>query len=97
MLLSYHKGMRFEYDKNKSTSNKAKHGISLEEAKELWLVPSVEIEARTIDELRLMIIEKINGKYYSCIYTLRDEVIRLISARRSRKNEEEIYHEIIKT
>ena len=89
--------MKFAYDKNKSATNKAKHGISLEEAKELWLVPSVEVEATTIDEPRFMLIGRINGKFYSCIYTLRDDAIRLISARRSRKTEEEIYHEIIKT
>lgn len=89
--------MKFVYDKNKSTTNKTKHGISLEEAKELWFVPSVEVEARTTDEPRFMLIGRINGKFYSCIYTLRDDGIRLISARRSRKSEEEIYHEIIKT
>ncbi|OGT63557.1 MAG: hypothetical protein A3E85_04580 [Gammaproteobacteria bacterium RIFCSPHIGHO2_12_FULL_45_12] len=89
--------MKFAYDKNKSATNKAKHDISLEEAKELWQVPSVEVEARTIDEPRFMVIGKLNGKFYSCIYTLRGNAIRLISARRSRKTEEEIYHEIIKT
>ena len=28
--------MKFEYDPAKSESNKAKHGIDFEEAKELW-------------------------------------------------------------
>ena len=28
--------MRFEYDQNKSKSNKEKHGFDFEEAKELW-------------------------------------------------------------
>lgn len=78
--------MKFEYDNHKSTANKAKHGISLEDAKDLWAVPAVELEAKTIDEPRYMIIGKINGKFYSCIYTIRGETIRLISARRSRKN-----------
>lgn len=89
--------MKFVYDKKKSATNKSKHGISLEEAKELWFVPSVELKAKTIDEPRFMLIGKINGKFYSCIYTIREEAIRLISARRSRKAEEEIYHENIKT
>lgn len=89
--------MKFAYDKKKSATNKSKHGISLEEAKELWFVPSVELEAKTIDEPRFMLIGKINGKFYSCIYTIREKVIRLISARRSRKAEEKIYHENIKT
>jgi len=89
--------MKFAYDKNKSETNKIKHGISLEDAKELWLVPAVEIEAKTVDEPRFMIIGKLNGKFYSCVYTLRNDVIRLISARRSRKTEEEIYYENIET
>jgi len=37
--------MIFEYDAQKSAKNKVKHGISLEEAKALWSVPAVEIEA----------------------------------------------------
>lgn len=87
--------MQFIYDNKKSISNKTKHGISFEEAKELWSGPYVELEARTIDEPRFMIIGKIHGKCYSWIYTIRDESIRLISARRSRKSEEEIYYEQI--
>jgi uncharacterized DUF497 family protein len=88
--------MKFELDPQKSGENLKKHGISLEEAKELWLVPAVEIEARTVDEPRWMAIGMIRGKIYSCIYTKRGETIRLISARRSRSEEEAIYHEAIK-
>ena len=43
--------MKFEYDSYKSTENFKKHGISLEQATELWLVPSVEIEAKNLDDL----------------------------------------------
>ena len=90
--------MKFEYDPNKSAINKQKHGISLEDARLLWLVPHVEIQAKTVDELRYMIIGKIGDKLYSCIYTIRDiDVVRLISARRSRKSEEVIYYEYIET
>lgn len=90
--------MKFDYDVNKSAKNKLKHGISLEEAKKLWFVVAIEIEARTLNEPRFMRVGKIGNKFYSCIYTMRwPEIIRLISARRSRKNEEEIYYEHIKT
>lgn len=89
--------MQFEYDSQKSITNKVKHGLSLDEAKALWLSPLVEIEARTITELRAMAIGTIEGKFYSCIYTMRGRIIRIISARRSRKSEEKIYHEHIKT
>ncbi len=88
--------MEFEYNKDKSRTNVLKHGITLEEATELWHVPSVQIEARFADEERRMIIGKLNDKCYSCIFTIRDGKIRLISARRSRMNEEGIYNEQIK-
>ncbi|MDX2346177.1 MAG: BrnT family toxin [Legionella sp.] len=66
---------------------------SLEDAKALWSVLSVEVKAKTVDEPRTMIIGKIRNKFYSCIYTVRGDVTRLISARRSRESEEEIYYD----
>jgi len=89
--------MKFEYDPKKSIANKAKHGLSLDEAKLLWLSPFVEIEAREMEEPRFMVIGKIGERFYSCIYTMRNNVIRLISARCSRKSEEKIYHDHVKT
>jgi uncharacterized DUF497 family protein len=88
--------MKFEHDIKKSLINKTKHGLSLEEARALWLSPFVEIEAKTVGEQRFMVIGKIGEKHYSCIYTTRGSVIRLISARRSRRSEEQIYNEHIK-
>lgn len=88
--------MEFEFDPQKSRLNREKHGISLEEAARLWSVPAVEIEARTADEPRLMMIGQFEGKCYSCIFTRRGDKIRLISARRSRRKEEEIYDAYIR-
>ena len=87
--------MKFEYDHVKSMANRQKHGVSLGEAQGLWEATHVQIEAKNLDESRFMIIGRINGKFYSCIFTMRDEVIRLISARRSRPIEEKIYYEHI--
>jgi uncharacterized DUF497 family protein len=87
--------MKFEYDGAKSEINKEKHGIDFEGAKALWYVLSVDVEARSIDEPRFMKIGKINQRFYSAIYTLRGEAVRLISVRRSRLDEEEIYNDCI--
>ena len=88
----YYLGMNFEYDEKKSQVNQKKHGISFEEAKKLWMVPAVEIQARTEDEPRFLRIGKLKDKFYSCIFTTRKDVVRLISVRRSREEEEKIYH-----
>jgi len=84
--------MEFEFDKRKSQINKRKHGIDFIEAQALWNDPDrVEIPAKTIDEERLLIIGKISDRCWSAIITYRNEKARIISVRRSRKEEIEIY------
>ena len=84
--------MNFEFDINKSKSNKIKHGIDFIEAQELWNDPDlIEIPARSIDEARFMIIGRIKEKHWSGIMTYRQDNIRIISVRRSRPEEIEIY------
>ena len=86
--------MKYEFDHNKSASNKAKHGIDFEEAQELWNDPHLlEIEARSADEPRFLLIGSIKGKYWSAVVTYREDKVRIISVRRSRKEEVELYEE----
>jgi uncharacterized DUF497 family protein len=84
--------MQFEFDLQKSRSNGQKHGIDFEKAQLLWADPDrIQIPARTEDEPRFMVIGKIEGKHWSAILTYRDDNIRIISVRRSRKEEIELY------
>jgi uncharacterized DUF497 family protein len=54
--------MKFEYDPDKSASNKAKHGIDFEEAQMLWFDDAkIEIPARSDTEPRFMTIGRISG------------------------------------
>ncbi|GHV34645.1 toxin [Clostridia bacterium] len=83
----------FEFDANKSLSNKVKHGIDFYEAQALWNdKDAVEIIANASeDELRQMIIGKIDSKHYSAVVTYRGDAVRIISVRRSREKEAMIY------
>jgi uncharacterized DUF497 family protein len=84
--------MEFEFDSKKSDDNKKKHGIDFNEAQALWNDPDfIEIPVKTSDEPRLLVIGKIAGKHWSGIITYRGEKIRIISVRRPRKEEVEIY------
>lgn len=84
--------MIYEYDENKSLSNKQKHGIDFEEAKLLWKDDRMlEIETSYEDEVRFINIGRIGTKFYTIVTTYREDNIRIISARRSRKKEIEIY------
>ena len=85
--------MEFEFDPRKSEINYEKHGIDFSEAQKLWDDPDfVEIPVKNIvDEPRYLVIGKIEGKLWSGIITYRSERIRIISVRRSRKEEVKIY------
>ena len=84
--------MAFDFDRRKSLSNKNKHGIDFTEARALWDDPDrLVIPARTVDEPRFMIIGSVAGTVWSGIFAIRDENLRIISVRRSRKEEIELY------
>ena len=84
--------MEFEFDDSKSQSNLAKHDINFLDAQQLWSDSDrVEIPARTEDEPRFLVIDKIDQKFWSAVITYRENRIRIISVRRSRKEEVAIY------
>lgn len=84
--------MEFEYDERKNTSNKIKHGISFPEAQMIWMdVDRVEIPVRLQDEARYLIVGKIKERHWSAIITYRHLKVRMISVRRARKEEIELY------
>ena len=82
----------FEYDVTKSKANLEKHGIDFHAAQELWRDPNgVEIQVNSETEPRFIFIGQLRDKYWSAVFTYRGENIRLISVRRSRVKEIELY------
>jgi len=80
--------MKFEYNESKNRINIEKHGIDFIEAQEIWhdeMMLKVVLDFP--DEQRIMCIGKITKKHWTAIITYREESIRIISARRSRKKE----------
>lgn len=84
--------MSFEYDPEKSAANKTKHGIDFEEAQALWEDDNrVELRVVSNTEERFVVTGKIMEKYWTVVITYRQLAIRIISARRARRKEVEIY------
>jgi uncharacterized protein len=84
--------MNFKFDPKKSDSNKNKHGIDFLEAQALWNdFDLLEIPAKTTDEVRFLVIGKIEAKHWTGIITYRNGNIRIISVRRARNEEIELY------
>jgi uncharacterized DUF497 family protein len=86
--------MRFEWDDQKSRTNKAKHDIDFDTAKDLWNDPDrVEILTSYPLENRSILIGTIDKKLWTAVFTWRSDSIRIISVRRARKKEAELYGE----
>ena len=82
----------FEFDPAKSQANKAKHGIDFVEAQMLWDDPNrLEMAARLAGEPRFLIVGLITNAHWSAVITYRGPFIRIISVRRSRKEEVAAY------
>jgi len=87
--------MPFEYNPDKSLLNRDKHGIDFDEAQSLWDDENrLEIPATTVDEARYLVIGQINGKFWSAVIAHRGGNVRIISVRRSRDKEIELYESL---
>ncbi len=88
--------MDFEWDPAKDVANLAKHGIRFAQASQVFADPG-RLERidrrRDYGEERRQMIGDVDGRILFVAYTLREGRIRLISARRAHRNEEEAYRQ----
>ena len=85
--------MTFEFDSEKSHANKKKHGIDFVEAQGMWFDPNRTIfVARLQHEERKGMVARLGDRLWCAIYTHRGESIRIISVRRARDYEKDLYH-----
>ena len=89
--------MEFEWDEKKAAANLAKHGVSFEEAKNIFddpLYVDFYDPDHYFDEHRYLIIGESQQRHLLIVsYTERDDAIRLISAREVTRTEREAYEE----
>jgi uncharacterized DUF497 family protein len=89
--------LRFERHAAKSALNRVKHGVDFEEATAMWRDrPRLEIDVDHPVEPRLLTIAPLNGRIWTAVTTIRGDAIRLISVRRSRKEEVTLYERRLK-
>ena len=85
--------IQFEWDRKKASVNKRKHGISFEEAQTAFYDENailIEDKAHSIDEDRFILLGmSLNPRLLviSHCYRKKEEVVRIISARKASKNE----------
>jgi uncharacterized DUF497 family protein len=83
----------FEWDDKKDKANQRKHGISFAEAARVFLDEhrKEKLDERSLDEERWITVGLLDGHEIVVAFTLRDEVVRLISARGADRYEREDY------
>ncbi len=82
--------MQFEWDETKRSGNLSKHGVDFLRMQMLFDGrPVVTAGSPRTDEERFATTGRIDGRFYTAIWTWRSETIRLISARRARHEEQQ--------
>lgn len=88
--------MDFEWDNAKELANRNKHGIDFRTAAKVFLDPYViELDDHdTAGEVRFNAIGLVDGRMLFVTYTIKGDVVRIISARGAEPHEKRKYHEI---
>ena len=81
----------FEWDDDESSANLRKHGIDFDDASEVFYGPIILRQSDRNNEERWIAIGSLEDRLLTVVFTRRTDVIRTISARRARKNEEREY------
>jgi uncharacterized DUF497 family protein len=88
--------LKFEWNKSKAADNFDRHGVAFDLAKEVFKDPfAVEFldDRQDYGEERFVIIGLVATHLLYVAYTERWDAIRIISARRATKHEQETYFE----
>ena len=87
--------MNFEWDEAKNRKNIAKHGLSFEDAEQVFSGPCVTFEDDRFDygEERRITLGLLAGRPGIIAHSPRDEGTRIISIRKANRHEQKIYQE----
>lgn len=87
----------FEWDENKAKINKRKHGVGFDEAQTIFTddlsVIKPDVEHSNTEERLLIIGTSNKNRLIVVSYTEREDIIRLINARKATRNERKQYEE----
>ena len=92
--------MKIDWHDAKAAANKRKHGVSFEDAAEIFRDPGVveELDLRdAYGEERVLAKGLVDGQVLVVVYTERPTSIRIISARRANKHEQQDYYRQTRT
>ena len=85
----------FEWDEEKAAANLRKHGVGFVAALAVFTDPAcverLDIRSRSYGEDRYLLTGLCGGALLTVVYTERQDVVRIISARRATRSEHDDY------
>ncbi|HTC05409.1 MAG TPA: BrnT family toxin [Xanthobacteraceae bacterium] len=82
-----------EWNEAKAASNRRKHDIDFDEAIEIFYGTSLLRRSDRKMEERWLAIGETEGRVVTVVFTWRGDALRIISARRARRNEKRAYYQ----
>jgi uncharacterized DUF497 family protein len=91
--------MKYEWDEAKNRKNLGKHGLSFEDAAQVFSGPCVTFEDDRFEygEERLITLGLLAGRLVVIAHSPRDEGTRIVSMRKGNRREQKIYQERLVT
>ena len=86
------KGLIFEWDEQKRIATLEKHGLDFIRAVRVFLGDTLVLRSGFDGEERFLAIGDLDGIEVAVIFTMRGQVVRIITARRARLHERTAYH-----
>lgn len=92
-----HEPPSFEWDENKRRDNIRKHGVDFLRVALIFNGPLYQFtdDRFAYDEERVVSLGLAKGTVYRVVHTLRGDRVRIISAQKANKHEQEIYYRSI--
>ena len=81
----------FEWDEDKRVLTLERRGLDFLDAAEVFTGEHLVLPARSEIEQRKIAVGPVNGVAIAVVFTMRGDIIRIITARRARRNEREAY------
>jgi uncharacterized DUF497 family protein len=87
--------MKFEWDENKRLANIRKHGFDFTDVSTVFASDTVTVEDDRYNygEQRFVTFGLFQGRIIAVVHTENDDLVRIISARKASKYEQQIYFE----
>ena len=83
--------IEFDYSESKSDENRRRHGISFDEARDIWRDFHIRAASKKKGDRRYVVVGSVRNRCYAALVTCRGFAVRIDSGRPAREGEAACY------